>query len=437
MRLRRPERVAAAVMLTALVASVLLLGRPASGVETATPADNSATNQGVGSATVVDLGASIKATIRYGCSNGGWVEVTINAKAHDDDFDTEQVFQVGLAGTGTDGAEIFYAEGGPSQVVATDQPVTVRLAGPANEADHVFIKRVGSSDVKNIPLNEDCRNRKPTNFGLDDPSLAIGNAACSAGAKATLPIALRNPNELDWSTLRLGLTELDYTVLLVRSTDGKLMAPTNGRLVRFDGPGQHTVALTAPASKRTSYEVRVIGVDGSVVQSDELSVSCVLARPPTPTPTTKTPTPTTKTPSSTPSSTASAPPTTTPTSSVSAPPTRTPNPSASLSSSVSQSTAASPSAQLSSSTNSTQTATATTSRTRPSATASSAVVVPSEPSSSPSAPTTSSTPKLIAEPPANSKRIFVWQQDAALIVLLDAAAISMLVGATVWQAKRR
>jgi hypothetical protein len=430
-------------MLTALVASVLLLGRPASGVETATPADNSATNQGVGSATVVDLGASIKATIRHGCSDGGWVEATIDAKAHDDDddnVDTEQVFQVGLAGTGTDGAEIFYAEGGPSQVVATDQPVTVRLAGPANEADHVFIKRVGSSDVKNIPLNEDCRNRKPTDFGLDDPSLAIGNASCSAGAKATLPIALDNPNELDWPTLRLGLTELDYTVLLVRSTDGQLMAPTNGRLVRFDGPGQDTVALTAPASKRTSYEVRVIGVDGSVVQSGELSVSCVLGRPPTPTPPTKTPSPPTKTPSSTPSSSASVPPTTAPTtpaSSVSAPPTKTPTPSASVSNSVSQSSASSPSAQLSSSTHSTQTATPTTGRPRPSATASSGVVGPTEPSSSAPASATPSKPKLIAEPPANSKRIFVWQQDAALVVLLDAAAISMLVGATVWQAKRR
>jgi hypothetical protein len=34
-------------------------------------------------------------------------------------------------------------------------------------------------------------------------------------------------------------------------------------------------------------------------------------------------------------------------------------------------------------------------------------------------------------------RLFVWQQDAALIVGIDAMLIAGLVGATVWRARRR
>jgi hypothetical protein len=46
--------------------------------------------------------------------------------------------------------------------------------------------------------------------------------------------------------------------------------------------------------------------------------------------------------------------------------------------------------------------------------------------------------KHLAEPPLDSSsKIFVWQRDAALIVLIDALAISALIGGVVWSAKRR
>jgi hypothetical protein len=420
MHLRRPERAAAALMLTALCASVVLLANPN------------------GSASASENGDDIKASIRYGCSDAGWVEVTIQSRADqlEGSSDEQQLFQVGLTAPGSSASDGPYQEGGPSQVVAGDVATTVRLAGSANDAEGVFIKRVATGEVKTIPLPDDCRNRKPTDFGLDDPHLTVANVTCTSGVKARVRAQVRNPNELEWATTRLGLNELDYTVLLVRIEDAALMAPTQGELMRFDGPGKDSVDMAAPAAKETAYEVRVIGVDGSVVTSSELSVNCGGATPPptstpppstTPAPTTPKPSPTATSPSPSQS--------TTPTSSAPA------SPSQSASHSSSQAQSNSPSAE-----NSTGPSATTTSHRPPSSARVPVVVAPSTSASSEPTPTPTSSVSpsgtlrhlVIANPPRTSaERLFVWQRDAALVVLFTAGAIAVLVGTTVYSAKRR
>jgi hypothetical protein len=422
MHLRRPERAAAALMLTALGASVALLANPS------------------GSASAATNGGNIKASIRYGCSDGGWVEVTIKSRADQlqDSTDEQQLFQVGLTAAGSSTSEGPYPEGGPSQVVAGDTATTVRLAGPANDATAVFIRRVATGEVKTIPLPDDCRDRKPSDFGLDEPHLTVAAVTCTSAFKAQVRAQVGNPNTLDVPTERLGINELDYTVLLVRTEDAALMAPTQGELMRFDGPGKDSVDMTAPAETETAYEVRVIGVDGSVVTSSEMSLNCGAGNSPPPT---------------------TAPPTTTPSVSSTPPPTTTPAPRPTPTSPTPSTSSTHPSSSASHSQSSSQVQSSTPSASSsagpgpivmtPSRRVSSSAHVPivgapsgstsSEPSPSPSfSPSGTLRHLVIADPPRTSpERLFVWQRDAALVVLLTAGAISALVGSTVYSAKRR
>jgi hypothetical protein len=422
--MRRPERAAAALLLIALCASLGLLANPS------------------GSASASTSGAdTIKADIRYGCSEGGWVEVTI--KSRDDQLqvssDEQQLFQVGLTSPGSAGPD-----GGPTQVVAGQASTVVRLAGSANNADSVFIKRVATGEVRTMSL-PDCRTRSnPTNFGLNDPQLNVSPVSCISGSQARVQAQIYNPNDLLDPTQKL-VAEIDYTVLLVRTSDNALMAPTRGELMRFYEPGHDSVAMAAPAASAAKYEVRVIGVDGSVVTSQELPVNCARA----------TGSPTVKPPSTTPA------PTPTPTPTPTATPTRTPTPSspAGSSSAVSHTNpATSPAPSVSSGpviqptdngpvTNPPgSTSISTTSQgppaTRSGSHSSSAVVTPTTPGnaspSSSSAPTGTLRHLIVGDPARNSpQHIFAWNRNIALVVLVDTAAIAALVGATVVSARRR
>jgi len=420
MALRRLERAAAALLLTALCASFALLLHP---IGPASAADSNG----------IDLASVVKVT--YGCTDrsdtdgGPWVQVALDLTAEPDASDELRTFQIGYTFPAADPVNGPYTQGGPTQVVASSNSVTpVRLAGVVDDATGVFVRRVASNEVATFPLNScDPKKTTPVNFQLDDPQLTVSNPSCGTDSRVHFQAQVHNPNDLNQDQTHLGLNEIDYTVLVVRTSDSQIMsndASPAGELVRFWAPGHDTVPLAAPAATTTNYELRVVGVDGSSVSSRGMAVNCgrVSSAPPTttpsPTPTATKPSPSTK-------------------------PSTTPRPSAS----------ATPPGTGAGGTNGGQTdgnggqaigggndgPSAGTSA--PSSSRSVEQVGNSRP---PTSPTATSTPsqsqsarRLIASNPTSPQRIFIWQRDAALVVLVDIVAISGLVGATVWSAKRR
>jgi hypothetical protein len=426
MKMRRPERAAAALLLAALCASVGLLAHPSGSASASTSS-----------------GDTIKVSeLRYGCSNGGWVEITINSRADQlqNSSDEQQLFQVGLTAPGSTSPDGPYPDGGPTQVVAGQVSTVVRLAGSANNADAVFIRRVATGELRIITLPGDCRNKVPRNFGLNDPNLKVASVSCVSGSKAHVQAQITNPNELLDPTQELGLTEIDYTVLLVRTADNALMAPTQGELVRFNQPGKDSVTMAAPAASAARYELRVIGVDGSVVTSNELAVNCAHVPSGSPTTTRPTPTPTpTHTQTPTPPHPSSPPNSSPPVSHT--PPAVVGSPSSSGGGSVIQPTDNGPVINPPGSSSGSVTS-AGASLTASGSHSSSAIVTPTTPPTG-NTPSSSSASRpnlriLSGDSARNSPQdIFSWNRNVALVVLLDAAAIAALVGATVVSARRR
>ncbi|HEY2041086.1 MAG TPA: hypothetical protein VGH11_00325 [Jatrophihabitans sp.] len=380
----------------------------------------------------------IDASVKHGCQNGGWVEVSLNVHSADD----SGVYQVGLTSDGSRGPDSQYDEGGPGIVVTSDQKATVRLAGPASPGDEVFVRRLDVASSAVLPIPTGCADQ-PTNFGLQAASLSLTDQSCISNSAARINVNVTNPNQLDKQTDRAGLGEIDYTVLLV-GADGTLMSNL-GELVPFDGPGAGSVDLTMAAAQTTTYQVRVIGVDGQVVTSNNFSASCghVSTPPPSSTP------PPTRTPPTTTPTTPAPPPSTPPTHpTVHNPPPSssahrpTPGTSTSVSTSQSASGVVISNSVIAPSPNSSSS----------SATVGGFAGSPLVPSSTPhrSTPPTASptdltpvpspgppTQQYLADLPSGTSSLLNWQSDAALIVIVDALAISGLVGATVWRTRRR
>jgi hypothetical protein len=465
-RIRRPDRLVAVALLTALGACLALLAQPSS-------------------ASAVDS-YKIHASVRYGCAQHGedsFVEVGLNAVEHDQDHDQdpgkdkdpdqdgrELVLQVGLAGPESTDSAVF-PEGGPSLVTLGEKPIKVRLAGPAHDGDHVFIRQVDDSQVITLPLQAECHRIKPTNFGLDEPDVRVTAKSCTAGSQANLQVTLDNPNDVDKRLEKIGIEQIDYTVLLVRQ-DG-LLAGTDpdGTLVSFDEPSASMITLRQVVTRPASYEVRVIALDGSVVTSDSLRLSCASTGRPGPSSTSRptpsvpvTPSPSTTQSSSTPAQTST--PTVTqrptpPATSSSAPTSSVPASSVPASSVPASSVPASsaPASSVPPVTSQPPVSSAPagglpgpTARgtSSPAPRPSSSVAQPSNstPASSPPASSatagatpsssSSSTDHIIqVEPRANYGAVPVFQKDVALVVLVFSAALTALVGATVVNARRR
>ena len=150
----------------------------------------------------------------------------------------------------------------------------MRLAGPVHDGDHVFLRQLDQPDVVTLPLKATCHRIEPTNFGLDSPTVGVAARSCSPGAKANLKVTVANPNDVDRRLENLGIDQIDYTVLLVRS-DGVLAgSDPAGTLVSFDEPSSSEVTLSQAVPKPATYQVRVIGLDGAVVSSANIRLSC-------------------------------------------------------------------------------------------------------------------------------------------------------------------
>ena len=455
MRFRRPERVVAASLLTALGACLALLAQPSA----ASPLDS----------------YDIRASVRYGCAQHGedsFVEVGLHAIGRDDDADRDLVLQVGLAGPeSTDGSTTVFPEGGPSLVTLGDKPIKVRLAGPVRDGDHVFLRQLDSPEIVNLPLQETCHRIKPTNFGLAEAAVHVTAKSCTSGSQANLQVTLHNPNEVDRQLEKIGIEQIDYTVLLVRQ-DGQLAGTDPvGTLISFDEPSASIITLSQVVAKPARYEVRVIALDGAVVTSDSIRLSCASTGNPGPSSTSR-PSPSgsvtlppswTRTPSSpaptvtvttTPRPTSSAPVSSPPASSApasSAPASSAPASSAPVTSTPSVTRQPSPPATSSpaagvpgptassSPSRSSVPARPSSSAAQPTSAAPSSSSATSSAAAAPSSTAPSTDPSIVrlVEPRANYGGLPVFQRDAALVVLIFSAAMTALVGSSVINARRR
>jgi hypothetical protein len=255
-QIRRPDRVLAALLLTVLGAALFLLAQP-SGVAAA--ADR----------------FDIRASIRFGCaqgdSEGSFVEVALTATDPEQVADDQLVLQVGLAGPGSADSDGVFPEGGPSLVTLGENTTTVRLAGPVHDDDHVFIRQLGQSKVITLPLKDSCHQIKPINFGLSEPAVWISAQSC-ASSQANVKVTVENPNDVDKRLEKIGIDQIDYTLLLVRQ-DGVLAEPA-GTLMSFDQPSVSMATLSEVVTSPANYQVRVIGLDGVVITSGDIRLSC-------------------------------------------------------------------------------------------------------------------------------------------------------------------
>jgi hypothetical protein len=430
----------AGLLLTALAAALALLAQPSS-------------------AASLD-GYDVRASLRYGCpQNDGddsFVEVTLSADHWKGD-DRELMLQVGLAGPDSADSDGVFPEGGPSLVTLSDTPTKVRLAGPVHDGDHVFLRQLDQANVITLPLEGDCHRIKPTNFGLDEPTVQVAAPHCTSGSQANLKVTLDNPNDVDPRLENMGIDQIDYTVLLVRH-DGLLAGNDPvGTLISFDEPSASVITLSQVVAQPATYQVRVIGLDGAVVSSKNIRLSCAGTVPPPssslspvrPTPTVPPSRPGSATPSTSrpaPSSSAPSSPAPSRTVSSSAPATSAPASSAPAASRpAGPTTSAAPSSPAGSSTTP-PAAGSSSPRVVPTPRSSTADRTPAAPASTSSAavpavssPTPSPTPTSIrlVEPRSEYGALPVFQKEVALVVLVFSAAMAALVGGTVVAARRR
>ena len=443
MRIRRPDRVLAGLLLIAFAATLALLAQPSS-------------------ASSLD-GYDIRASVRYGCAQtdgaDSFVEVKLSAEHWKGD-DRELMLQVGLAGPDSADADGVFPEGGPSLVTLGETPVRVRLAGPVHDGDHVFLRQLNQSEVITLPLEGDCRRIKPTNFGLDEPGLQVAAQYCTSGSRANLKVTLDNPNDVDPRLENMGIDQINYTVLLVRQ-DG-LLAGTEpvGTLISFDERSASVITLSQVVAQPARYQVRVIGLDGAVVSSGNIRLSCAGTVPPSSSsPTRPTPTvPTSRPGTTTPSTSAPAPSSPAPSTPVpSSPAPSSPAPSRTVSSSAPASSPPAGSAPASSapaapggSAVRTPPASSAVSSSNPQAVPTPRSSTPDRTPSSPAgtssaavptaaSPAPSPTPSSIrlVEPRPDYGALPVFQKEVALVVLVFSVAMAALVGGTVVAARRR
>lgn len=263
---QRPDRLAAAILLTALVATLSLLAHPA----------------GRASAAVSVPSLDVSATVRYGCAVGstpGFVEVTLSRRQ--DNPADQPVVQLGLMGPGhaNSNGDIdgVVTDNDPTQVTMTSDRVTVRLAGIPRSGDQVVLQRIDQQAAyAEVPVPTTCRHVNPTDFGLTEPDVVVSPSACH-GTRASLNVSITNPNPVGDQLHQLGIDQLDYTVLLIRGSNKHLAGePLTGQMVSFVAGGKQTqlAKLVQVASSPDSYEIQVIGPDGSVEIPGDRRLSC-------------------------------------------------------------------------------------------------------------------------------------------------------------------
>jgi hypothetical protein len=377
----------------------------------------------------------LNVTTRYGCRDDGFVEVGVSRSKHySSNADAAAaaagqptIYQVGLSDPSSTDSLGTFPENGPSLVAVNSKTTWVRLAGSVSAGEHVFIREVGQLPSQTVPLSPTCSTRHPMDFELAAPTLTVTQNGCAPGARAEVQARVVNNNDVSQVYQKLsGSSSVNFTVLLVRASDDKLMPPGKNQLLRFAHKGAVSVPLMAKATKPVTFEVRAIGVDGQSADPQPVTVDCSArtpsSSPPVPTVTPHRPTSSpatsaspTETPRPTPSTTTSRP-------AVTPPPTV-----------LSPSVPVVPQGPVIAPDSFTGAPSSPAGSIKPSA---SATRTSTPPAPSPSSAKTSR-PSVLEVLPAPVHSLAIWQSDAALVVLVDALAISALVSVTVWNARRR
>jgi hypothetical protein len=389
----------------------------------------SATLFALASPASADSSAPVDGSVRYGCTDGGYVEVTVrNAQSQQN---ISGIYQVGLTGSTAPDPGGPFPDGWPSLVRVSSSQTTVRLAGTADTSKQVYVRPVGSDTVQYFSLGSTCRKKRPLDFKLSQPTVQLAQSSCNSAAQQTITARFYNPNSLELVYRRLsGLADIDYTTLFVRADSSAATSVSANQLLRFDGPGWETRELVDVNAKQpVTYQVRLIGIDG-VATTSEVRLDCSSVVLPSSTPTKPAPssTPTTATPAPTPSGS------TGPILIGSASPSSTGGTPQLGSIFGPQAPASSTGAlQPNAIGSSSPTRSAT-----PGPPGASPTVTPSESNGGSPSPSTSSTsPQRVTLGDVKPGFGGVWSADAALVVGIDAVAISALVGATVIAARRR
>jgi hypothetical protein len=246
---------AAALMLTALLASLALLARPAG-------------NAGASTAL-----SDVAVDVRYGCGNGqpgdDFVEVKLTPGAQALEGSDPTIVQIGLASNPAN--DDRYPDGGPSLVSLKSGAVLLRLAGPVTEGQHVFVRDYGQSAYRNIGLPASCERIDRTDFGLADPEIYGNHQVTCAANTASMNLTLKNDND----------SPVDYTVLLVRK-DGHLAgSQSQGIPVSLAALAKQPITVTQPptSAKIFKYQVRVIAPDGQVTDVADVTMHCDSQQP--------------------------------------------------------------------------------------------------------------------------------------------------------------
>ena len=394
--------------------------------------------------------------------------------------------QVGLTAADTDPTDLSQPNTGPSLVTLNQgDSIKVHIAAPAHTGDTLYVRLydpANTTDDQQEPnlypkVLGGCVNRQPTNYGLTLPTVNVTTpqvASCASGADTSVNVDVHNTNNTDENKhlQALGIDQLDYSVVLVDPSGTVTGTSDTGdtvpQLLSFDSRATKALTIQQHATTQPQvFQVRVIGIDGNVV-TKPVVVRCLAAGNGGP-PVTSRPT----APVGTHSSTPPAPPTSqSPTSGAGAPTTISVNTSAPVSASkpvsapvstptqsivrpvrsaASSSNAVNPVGDRGSSTSSGGTSSivladgARDGR----AASSSASAAPSK-AGTPSASTTAATSKpssggksepgkvrLVEAGTGHGLGLFTLQKDMALIVLAFVAAISGLIGTSVFNARRR
>lgn len=361
---------------------------------------------------------------RYGCDDGGrFVEVTIG------DPTPGASYQVGMLPPGrTAPAPDASADAVPDAVTAPDaHPITVRLAQPAEAAGDAYVSVVATGEVGVVVLPHHCKRAKPRVPQLPPPGVAARVASghdCAARPVTANQVAILTSVHVSARPTRSyrsasGLAAIFYNLALVDVAAGRVV---DSSAVSFANPGTGTTCLAALSGQGT-YQVQVIGTDGTSTATNLVQVQGARpgqpGPPPTPNPPPSPPTPragATGTPAPVPTRSAPTRPSATQpggSSGVQAP-----------------GTAAGGAASSTGGTGQRGLGGSDHQHAGVGATSSGAVPVPND--------SGVEAFRRLAEPPADAfSTIFVWQSWAALIVLGFALVTGALIAITVRQSRRR
>lgn len=259
---RRPERIAGALLVTALLGALSLLTHPSGGASAASP-----------------TGSDLSTSIRYGCASAtdsSFVEVTLKPGPRISDSEQPFVVQVGLAGKAAGPELTTFTDAGPSLISLGTGATVVRLAGTVHDGDQVFIRQQGHSEVlKYLSLPTRCQQVAGIDYGLQQPDVFGVSVACT-GSAAVLDVSLTNHNQVadNPKLQQAGMTELDYTLLLVNSKGLLSGDPQSGKLVSFTGEATKAVKMKRLFARTDDYRIRMIGPDGSVLTVGSRHISC-------------------------------------------------------------------------------------------------------------------------------------------------------------------